>query len=120
MAAQSTPSSTLEVKMPDRLLTIGELARRAGIASSALRYYEELALLPPPARVSGQRRYPESAVGLVGIILLLRDAGFSLAEQKALLAARAAAPDEWPGPPPPRPAPPPPPPPHSPRAPPRP
>ena len=81
--------------MPDRLLTIGELARRAGIASSALRYYEELGLLPPPARVSGQRRYPESAVGLVGIILLLRDVGFSLAEQKALLAAQAVAPDEW-------------------------
>jgi hypothetical protein len=31
--------------MPDRLLTIGELARRAGVATSALRYYEELGLL---------------------------------------------------------------------------
>jgi MerR family copper efflux transcriptional regulator len=81
--------------MPDRLLTIGELARRAGIAASALRYYEELGLLPTPARISGQRRYPESAVGLVGILLLLREAGFSLAEQRALLAARAAAPNEW-------------------------
>jgi MerR family copper efflux transcriptional regulator len=48
-----------------------------------------------PPGVSGQRRYPESAVGLVGIILLLRDAGFSLVERKALLAARAVAPDEW-------------------------
>jgi MerR family regulatory protein len=76
---QSTPSSTLEVKMSDRLLTIGELARRAGVATSALRYYEELGLLPAPTRVSGQRRYPESAVGLVGIILLLREVGFSLA-----------------------------------------
>jgi hypothetical protein len=60
---QSTPSSTLEVKMPDRLLTVGELARRAGVATSALRHYEELGLLPTPARSSGQRRYPESAVG---------------------------------------------------------
>jgi MerR-like DNA binding protein len=58
--------------MSDRLLTIGELARRAGVATSALRYYEELGLLPTAARISGQRRYPESAVGLVGIILLLR------------------------------------------------
>jgi MerR family redox-sensitive transcriptional activator SoxR len=81
--------------MSDRLLTIGELARRAGVAPSALRYYEELGLLPTPARSSGQRRYPESAVGLVGIILLLRDAGFSLAEQKALMAARAAVPADW-------------------------
>ena len=42
----------------DGLLTIGELARRAGVTTSALRYYEELGLLPAPARVSGQRRYP--------------------------------------------------------------
>ena len=81
--------------MCDRLLTIGKLARRTGIAPSALRYYEDLGLLPTPARISGQRRYPESAVELVGIILLLRDAGFTLAEQKALMAARAAAPNEW-------------------------
>jgi DNA-binding transcriptional MerR regulator len=81
--------------MSSRPLTIGELARRAGVAPSALRYWEELGLLPAPARISGQRRYPESTVGLVGIILVLRDAGFSLAEQKALLATRAVAPTEW-------------------------
>jgi MerR family copper efflux transcriptional regulator len=92
---QSTPSSTLEVKMSDQLLTIGELARRAGVATSALRYWEELGLLPPAARVSGQRRYPESAVTRVGIILLQRDVGFSLAEQKALIASRSAALGDW-------------------------
>lgn len=81
--------------MCDRLLTIGELARRVGIASSALRYYEKRGLIPPPTRISGQRRYPESTVGLVGIILLLRDAGFTLAEQQALIAAWADAPHEW-------------------------
>ncbi len=81
--------------MSDRLLTIGDLARRAGVATSALRYYEELGLLPSAARISGQRRYPESAVGLVGVILLLRDVGFSLAEQKALMASRAVALDDW-------------------------
>src|SRR5688572_5541611 len=81
--------------MSERLLTIGELARRAGVATSALRYYEELGLLQTPARISGQRRYPESAVGLVRIILLLRDVGFSLAEQKAFMASRGVALDEW-------------------------
>ena len=81
--------------MPERLLTIGELARRAGVATSALRYWEELGLLPAPARISGQRRYPESAVALVGVILLLSDVGFSLAEQKALMASRGVALDEW-------------------------
>ena len=81
--------------MTDGLLTIGELACRTGVATSALRYYEELGLLPAPARISGQRRYPESAAWLVGIILLLRDAGFTLAEQKAFMTSRASTPGDW-------------------------
>ena len=86
---QSTPSSAPEVNTPGCLLTIGELARRAGVTASALRYYEELGLLPAPARISGQRRYPESAARVVGAILLYSEAGFTLAEQKALLADSA-------------------------------
>ncbi|WP_433174741.1 MerR family DNA-binding transcriptional regulator [Actinoallomurus sp. CA-150999] len=89
---QSTTSSAPEVNPPGGLLTIGELARRTGVAASALRYYEELGLLPAPARVSGQRRYPESAARVVGTILLYSDAGFTLAEQKTLLASRADTP----------------------------
>jgi DNA-binding transcriptional MerR regulator len=81
--------------MDDRHLTIGELAKRTGVATSALRYYEELGLLPAPDRVSGQRRYPTSAVGLVGMILLLRDVGFSLRESKAVLGSRTQAGDGW-------------------------
>ena len=81
--------------MSEPSLTIGELARRAGVATSALRYWEELGLLPAPARISGQRRYPESTIGVVGVILLLQDAGFTLAEQKALAASRGVATDEW-------------------------
>jgi DNA-binding transcriptional MerR regulator len=91
---QSTPSSAPEVNTPGSLLTIGELARRTGVTTSALRYYEEVGLLPPPARISGQRRYPESAVRLVGAILLYSDAGFTLAEQKALMAAGVGAPGD--------------------------
>jgi MerR family redox-sensitive transcriptional activator SoxR len=86
---QSTPSSAPEVNTPGGLLTIGELARRAGVTASALRYYEELGLLPPPARISGQRRYPASAARLVGTILLYSDAGFTLAEQRVLMASRS-------------------------------
>ncbi len=81
--------------MSERLLTIGELARRAGVATSALRYWEELGLLPAPERISGQRRYPESALVRVGIILLQRDAGFTLHEQKALAASRRGARERW-------------------------
>jgi DNA-binding transcriptional MerR regulator len=80
--------------MPDRQLTIGELASRTGVATSALRYWEELGLMPAPSRVSGQRRYPPSAVELVGIILFLRDVGFSLRELKALIAS-LQAPNGW-------------------------
>jgi DNA-binding transcriptional MerR regulator len=76
-------------------LTIGELARRTGVATSALRYWEALGVLPAPVRVSGRRRYPEAALAQVGLILLLRDAGYTLAEQKALIEARGVAPDEW-------------------------
>jgi len=89
---QSTPSSAPEVNPSGGLLTIGELARRAGVSASALRYYEELGLLPPPARVSGQRRYPESAARLVAAILLYSDARFTLAEQKALVVPRDGTP----------------------------
>jgi DNA-binding transcriptional MerR regulator len=91
---KSTPSSAPEVNTPGGLLAIGELARRAGVTTSALRYYEELGLLPASVRISGQRRYPESAARLVAAILLFSDAGFTLAEQKALLAARASTPGD--------------------------
>lgn len=88
---QSTTSSGLEVKE----LTIGELARTTGVATSALRYWEELGLLPAPARVAGRRRYPESAVGLVGVILALRDVGFTLNELATLMATRGGDLDSW-------------------------
>ena len=81
--------------MTGHQLTIGELATRTGVATSALRYYEDLGLLPAAVRISGQRRYPESVVVLVGEILFLRDVGFSLSEAKALLATRARDVDGW-------------------------
>ncbi len=81
--------------MSDELMTIGELGRRTGLAPSALRYYEELSLLPPAPRVSGNRRYAPSSVEMVGVILLLRDVGFSLAETKTLMASRAESPSTW-------------------------
>jgi DNA-binding transcriptional MerR regulator len=80
--------------MFDQQLTIGELARRTGVATSALRYWEELGVMPVPARVSGERRYPPSAVHDVGTILLLRDVGFSLRELKTFIASRPPA-DGW-------------------------
>ena len=80
--------------MPDRLLSIGELASRTGVAITALRYYDELGLVCPELRASGQRRYPESAVRAVGVVLFLRDVGFSLAEAGELMASEAHT-NQW-------------------------
>jgi DNA-binding transcriptional MerR regulator len=71
------------------LLTIGELADRVGVATSALRYYEELELLEPDERRSGRRYYRRAAVETVGAILFLRDVGFSLGEIGQLRSASA-------------------------------
>ena len=44
-------------------MRIGEVAQRAGVNTSLIRYYEEIALLPEPERVSGQRRYDRPCCG---------------------------------------------------------
>jgi DNA-binding transcriptional MerR regulator len=62
------------------MLAIGDLAERTGVAITALRYYDELGLVRPVARVGGQRRYDDDAPKQVGVVLFLRDVGFSLEE----------------------------------------
>ena len=66
-------------------LTIGEVARRAGVATSSIRYYERIALLPEPERVGGQRRYTTDVLGKLGFIGVAQSAGFKLAEIKELI-----------------------------------
>jgi MerR family redox-sensitive transcriptional activator SoxR len=66
-------------------LAIGEVARRAGIRPSALRYYESIGLLPAPKRVSGRRRYDESVVQMLRVIQLAQQSGFTVAEIQTLL-----------------------------------
>lgn len=66
-------------------LTIGEVARRAGLRPSAIRYYEAIGLLPEPLRVSGWRRYGETVFIRLAIIDLAQQAGFSLDEIRKLL-----------------------------------
>lgn len=68
------------------LLFIGELAEQTGVAATALRYYDELGLVRPATRTSGQRRYTMSSVAEVVAIRFLREAGFSLAEIGDVLA----------------------------------
>jgi DNA-binding transcriptional MerR regulator len=70
----------------DGLVPIGELARRTGVATSALRYYERIGLLSPARRVGQRRQYQESSAERVALIRLYQDAGFTLAEIGRLLA----------------------------------
>jgi MerR family redox-sensitive transcriptional activator SoxR len=66
-------------------LTIGEVARRAGLRTSALRYYEEVGVLPPATRVRGQRRYDEAVLARLAVIRLAQELGFSVAEIRSLV-----------------------------------
>lgn len=68
-------------------LTIGEVARRAGVQTSAIRYYESVGLLPPPKRINGRRRYDEQVLQRLGLIQLVRGAGFGISEMQALFVA---------------------------------
>jgi MerR family transcriptional regulator, mercuric resistance operon regulatory protein len=70
-----------------RGLRTGELAARAGVNVQTLRYYERRGLLAAPGRrPSGQREYPEGAVGLVRTIKAAQRLGFTLAEIQELFA----------------------------------
>ena len=66
-------------------MKIGELAKRTGFNTSAIRYYERLGLLAAPHRTGGQRRYPDEAVCRVLLIRFASDMGFTLDEIKIFL-----------------------------------
>jgi len=66
-------------------LTIGQVAREAGLRASAIRYYESIALLPAPERSGGQRRYDAAILERLAFIGAARGLGFSLDEIRALL-----------------------------------
>ena len=72
--------------MDDATLTIGQIAREAGLKTSAIRYYESVGLLPEPRRESGQRRYGDETLRRLRVIDVAKRAGFSLDEARVLLA----------------------------------
>jgi DNA-binding transcriptional MerR regulator len=71
----------------ESLLTIGEVALRAGVRTSTLRYYDDEGLVVPSARVGGRRRYGPVAVEQVATIRFCRALGFTLDEIRVILAA---------------------------------
>ena len=66
-------------------MKIGDLAGRAGLNASAVRYYEKIGLLAPPQRTGGQRRYPSDALDRVLLICFASEMGFTLDEIKLFL-----------------------------------
>jgi DNA-binding transcriptional MerR regulator len=72
-------------------MPIGELARITGLAPSAIRYYEKAGLLSKPVRVGNQRRYGPASLARLQIVLLARDAGFTIAETRTFLTGFSAA-----------------------------
>jgi MerR family transcriptional regulator, redox-sensitive transcriptional activator SoxR len=71
-------------------MLIGEVARRAGLRPSAIRYYESIGLLPEPERVAGRRRYSPEALQTLSVVAAAQRAGLSLTEIRELLAANGA------------------------------
>src|SRR5690349_19858014 len=67
-----------------KTFSIGELARKTGIRTSALRYYEEAGILPLPHRANGRRFYEADAVRRVDVLRFAQQAGFTLDEIKVL------------------------------------
>jgi DNA-binding transcriptional MerR regulator len=72
------------------MVSIGQLAKAAGVSSRTIRYYEELGILPQPRRSpGGTRMYPREFGGYIAAALALKDLGFRLDEVKPI--ARLAA-----------------------------
>jgi DNA-binding transcriptional MerR regulator len=68
-------------------LSIGEVASQAGVATSRIRYYESIGVLPEPARVSGRRRYSPEILRRLATIDVAQQVGFTLGEIGQLLNA---------------------------------
>lgn len=68
--------------MPE--MTISAVARQVGLQASAIRYYEQIGLLPPAHRISGQRRYDATTLHRLAVVQRARQLGFTLEEIREL------------------------------------
>jgi MerR family copper efflux transcriptional regulator len=74
-----------------RTLTIGRLAKEAGVNLETVRYYERRGLLPrPPRSESGYRLFPDESAGRLRFIRRAQELGFSLSEIRELLSLRVS------------------------------
>ncbi len=78
-------------------LSIGEVAERCGLRTSAIRYYEKIGLLPKASRVNGRRLYDETILERLAIIRFAKRVGFGIADTIKLLNAAPGRPppERW-------------------------
>ena len=69
-------------------MAIGEVAERAGMSTSRIRFYEARGLLPTPERVAGKRRYSQDVFRRLAVIDAAQRVGFTLEEIRDLLGSR--------------------------------
>lgn len=65
-------------------MKIGEVARKAGVRTSAIRFYEKAGVLPPASRQNGQRHFAAEVELQLAVVEFARKAGFTIAEIKLL------------------------------------
>ena len=65
-------------------LAISDVAREFGLRTSAIRYYEQIGILPPPLRKNGRRRYERSVLFRLAVVQHARESGFTLGEIREL------------------------------------
>jgi MerR family transcriptional regulator, redox-sensitive transcriptional activator SoxR len=78
-------------------LSIGEVARQAGLRPSAIRYYEKIGLLPKPPRAGGRRRYDPAILDRLAMVRFAKQVGFRVPEIKILLGGSVGRPppERW-------------------------
>ncbi len=74
-----------------RQWSISEIGRQVGLRASAIRYYEQIGILEPARRVSGQRRYDETVLYRLAVVRRAQDSGFTLDEVRQLFFGFSAA-----------------------------
>ena len=65
-------------------MTIGQVAKRSGLAASAIRFYEQAGVLPKPPRASGRRQYDSSVLERLALLERAKACGFSLEDARRL------------------------------------
>ena len=76
-------------------MTIGEVAKKAGLRASAIRFYEGTGLLPKPVRTFGQRRYDDRIFDRIAVLERAKACGFTLTEIGILFNDRGRHSIKW-------------------------